>query len=109
MEPGVRKPGSTALRIGVIGAGRIGSFHVRTLVSLPAVASVTVCDADEAHARRLAAELRISVAATPDDLVAGGVDALVIATPTPSHVAMIQLAAGAGLPAFCEKPVALDL
>ena len=41
--------------------------------------------------------------------MAGGVDALVIATPTPTHVPMIQLAAGPALPAFCEKPVALDL
>ena len=109
MEPGARKPGSSALRIGVIGAGRIGSFHVRTLVSLPGVASVTVCDADAAHAHRLAGELGASVAATPDDLIAAGVDALVIATPTPTHGPMIQLAARARLPAFCEKPVALDL
>ena len=46
---------------------------------------------------------------TPGDLVASGVDALVIATPTPTHAPMLQLAARAGLPAFCEKPVALDL
>jgi myo-inositol 2-dehydrogenase/D-chiro-inositol 1-dehydrogenase len=109
MEPGERKPGSSALRIGVIGAGRIGSFHVRTLQSLPGVASVTVCDADTGRALRLAAELDLSTAATPDDLLAAGVDALVIATPTPTHVPMIQLAARAGLPVFCEKPVALDV
>ncbi|HET6174189.1 MAG TPA: Gfo/Idh/MocA family oxidoreductase [Gaiellales bacterium] len=109
MESGARKPGSSALRIGVIGAGRIGSFHVRTLVSLPRVAGVTVCDADGARARSVAGELGIGVAATPEDLVACGIDALVIATPTPTHVPMIQLAARAGLPAFCEKPVALDL
>lgn len=108
MEPGERKPGSSALRIGVIGAGRIGAFHVRTLLSLPAVAAVTVCDADQAHARRLAGELGTSVAAAPGDLV-GAVDALVIATPTRTHAPMLQLAARAGLPAFCEKPVALDL
>jgi myo-inositol 2-dehydrogenase / D-chiro-inositol 1-dehydrogenase len=109
MERGARKPESSALRIGVIGAGRIGSLHARTLVALPGVASVTLCDADQAHARALAAELRIAVAATPEDLLAGGIDALVIATPTPTHVPMIQLAARAGLPAFCEKPVALEL
>jgi myo-inositol 2-dehydrogenase/D-chiro-inositol 1-dehydrogenase len=67
-----------------------------------------VCDADEARARALAGELGIAVAATAEDLVAGGLDALVIATPTPTHVPMLRLAAHAGLPAFCEKPVALD-
>lgn len=109
MEPGARNRGSSSLRVGVIGAGRIGSFHVRTLVSLPGVASVTVCDADEARTRGLRSELGVSVAATPEDLVATDIDALVIATPTPSHVPMLRLAARAGLPAFCEKPVALDL
>jgi myo-inositol 2-dehydrogenase / D-chiro-inositol 1-dehydrogenase len=33
----------------------------------------------------------------------------VIAAPTPAHQALLSLAAAAGLPAFCEKPVALDL
>lgn len=109
MEPGARKPGPPALRIGVIGAGRIGSFHVRTLAALHGIASVTVCDADGVRAHALAAELGVSAAETPEDLLASGVDALVIATPTPSHVPMIRLAARAGVPAFCEKPVALDL
>jgi myo-inositol 2-dehydrogenase/D-chiro-inositol 1-dehydrogenase len=109
VELGARTPGSSALRIGVIGAGRIGSFHIRALLSLPGVASVAVCDADEVRARELAGEPGLSVAATPEELVDAGVDALVIATPTPTHVPMLRLAAGAGLPAFCEKPVALDV
>jgi myo-inositol 2-dehydrogenase/D-chiro-inositol 1-dehydrogenase len=78
-------------------------------VTLPGVAAVTLCDTDEVHTRALAGELGISVAVTPDDLLAGGVDALVIATPTATHVPMIQLAARARLPVFCEKPVALDV
>ena len=109
MEPGTHIAGSSTLRVGVIGAGRIGSFHVRTLQSLPGIASVTVCDADGARARTLAGELGISVAATPEELAAADIDALVIATPTPTHVPMLRLAASSGLPAFCEKPVALDV
>ena len=109
MAPDAGKHGSSALRIGVIGAGRIGAFHVRTLLALSGTASVTVCEADAAQAARLAAELGVAVAATPDDLIASGVDAVVIATPTSAHAPMIRLAAQAGLPAFCEKPVALDL
>jgi myo-inositol 2-dehydrogenase / D-chiro-inositol 1-dehydrogenase len=109
MEPGARTPGSSSLRVGLVGAGRIGSFHARTLVAVPGVGSVTVCDAEEALARGLAHELGVAVAPTPGELVAGGIDALVIATPTPTHVPMLLLAARAGVPAFCEKPVALDL
>ncbi|MDX6540427.1 MAG: myo-inositol 2-dehydrogenase / D-chiro-inositol 1-dehydrogenase [Gaiellales bacterium] len=103
------KHGSSALRIGVIGAGRIGAFHVRTLLALSGTASVTVCEPDAAQAARVTAELGVAVVATPDDLIASGVDAVVIATPTSLHAPMIRLAAHAGLPAFCEKPVALDL
>ena len=109
MAPDAGKHGSSALRIGVIGAGRIGAFHVRTLLELSGIASVTVCEADAAQAARLAAELGVAIAATPEALIAGAVDAVVIATPTPAHAPMIRLAAEAGLPAFCEKPVALDL
>jgi myo-inositol 2-dehydrogenase/D-chiro-inositol 1-dehydrogenase len=66
-------------------------------------------DRDSAHVRRLADELGVTVAATRDELLAAGVEALVIATPTPAHAGALGLAAAAGLPAFCEKPVALDL
>jgi myo-inositol 2-dehydrogenase/D-chiro-inositol 1-dehydrogenase len=109
MAPDAGKHRSSALRIGVVGAGRIGAFHVRTLLALSGTAAVTVCEADAARARRLATELGVAIAATPEQLVASGIDAVVIATPTPAHAAMIRLAAEAGLPVFCEKPVALDL
>ena len=97
------------LHVGVIGVGRIGLFHVRTLLALDGVRSVTVTDADPARAETVAAELGVAVAETPEALVEAGVDALAIATPTLGHVPMLRLAARAGLPAFCEKPVALDL
>jgi len=70
---------------------------------------VTVADADAARADRVAAELGVAAAAMPAALVDAGVDALVVATSTAGHVPLLTLAARAGLPAFCEKPVALDL
>jgi myo-inositol 2-dehydrogenase / D-chiro-inositol 1-dehydrogenase len=97
------------LHIGVLGVGRIGAFHARTLAGLAAVRELTVVDDDVARAEALAAELGIAAAETPAALVEAGVDALVIATSTPGHVPLLTLAAEAGLPAFCEKPVALEL
>ena len=41
-------------------------------------------------------------------LGSGGLDAVVIATPTDTHVQLIEEAAGAGLHVFCEKPLGLD-
>jgi myo-inositol 2-dehydrogenase / D-chiro-inositol 1-dehydrogenase len=97
------------LHVGVIGVGRIGLFHVQTLQALDGVSSLTVTDADTTRAHRLAAELGVGAAETPQALVEAGVDALVVATSTPGHAPLLRLAAAAGLPAFCEKPVALDL
>ncbi|MBA2462126.1 MAG: Gfo/Idh/MocA family oxidoreductase [Actinobacteria bacterium] len=100
---------AAGLHVGVIGVGRIGAFHVRTLRALADVSSVTLADADPAHASRVASEAGAEVVETPEALVKAGVDALVIATATPGHAPMLRLAAEAGLPAFCEKPVALDV
>jgi len=97
------------LHLGVVGVGRIGFFHARTLLGLDGVDALTIADADVARAKHVAAELGAHAAETPEALVAAGVDALVIATSTPGHVPLLALAARAGLPAFCEKPVSLDL
>jgi myo-inositol 2-dehydrogenase/D-chiro-inositol 1-dehydrogenase len=97
------------LHLGLVGVGRIGLFHAQTLSSLPAVAHLTLADIDVARAAGVAAELGAGAVETPEELVAAGVDALVIAAPTPSHVPLLQLAAASGLAAFCEKPVALEL
>lgn len=96
------------LHVGVIGVGRIGAFHVRTLQGLADV-SVTLADADPARARRVASEAGAELADGPEALVEAGVGALVIATSTPGHAPLLALAAHAGLPAFCEKPVSLEL
>jgi myo-inositol 2-dehydrogenase/D-chiro-inositol 1-dehydrogenase len=97
------------LHIGLLGVGRIGAFHARTLTALPAVRELTVADDDGARAEALAAELGVGTADSPAALVEAGVDALVIATSTPGHAPLLTVAAEAGLPAFCEKPVALEL
>lgn len=98
-----------ALHVGVVGVGRIGSLHASTLRTLESVSRLTLTDADAARARRAASELGAAAADGPEALVAAGVDALVIAAPTPAHASLLRLAADAGLPVFCEKPVALDL
>jgi myo-inositol 2-dehydrogenase/D-chiro-inositol 1-dehydrogenase len=97
------------LHVGMIGVGRIGFFHARTLLALEGVSSLTLADSDLGRASDVAAELGVMAAESPESLVESGVDALVIATATPAHAPMLGLAAAAGLPAFCEKPVALEL
>jgi myo-inositol 2-dehydrogenase/D-chiro-inositol 1-dehydrogenase len=93
----------------VVGVGRIGAFHARTIAGLDPVTALSVADADVGRAERLARELGARSVETPEQLVDAGVDALVVATSTPAHAPTLALAANAGLPAFCEKPVALEL
>ena len=69
----------SGLRVGVVGVGRIGAFHVRTLLRLERVAAVLVADAVPEHARAVAAEHGLHAAGSPEALL-GQVDALVIAT-----------------------------
>jgi myo-inositol 2-dehydrogenase/D-chiro-inositol 1-dehydrogenase len=83
---------SKQLEVGVVGLGRIGTHHVQTLLGLDGV-SVSVTDADAERARRVAEELGVPAVATPEELLESGVDALVIATSTPSHAPLLQLAA----------------
>jgi myo-inositol 2-dehydrogenase / D-chiro-inositol 1-dehydrogenase len=101
--------GPQGIHVGVVGVGRIGAFHARTLSASRAVGRLTIVDDDAAHAGRLAEELGVEVRETPEALIEGGVDGLVIATSTPGHAPLLSLAAAAGIPAFCEKPVALEL
>ncbi|MDI5964721.1 Gfo/Idh/MocA family protein [Streptantibioticus silvisoli] len=94
------------MRIGLIGTGRIGAFHAETLAGLPAVTGVVVHDADERSARAVADRIGATRAADLDGLLGSGVDGVVIAAPTFAHAELILAAARAGLPVFCEKPVA---
>jgi myo-inositol 2-dehydrogenase / D-chiro-inositol 1-dehydrogenase len=97
------------MRIGLIGVGRIGAFHAATLGGLPGVDSVIVTDVDSDRASYVASQAGTETAGSVDELLAAGVDALVVATATATHPELIRRGAEAGLPVFCEKPVAADI
>src|SRR4029077_2116239 len=97
------------MHVGIVGIGRIGGLHASTLGALADVTGVTLTDTDAPRAREAAAAIGATAVESPEALIAAGIDAIVIATPTPTHAPLLRLAADAGLPAFCEKPVALDV
>lgn len=97
------------MRIGLLGTGRIGSFHAGVLARHPAVEALLVADIDPARAASVAGRTGARAVATATELFDAGVDAVVITSATSAHAELIGRAARAGLPAFCEKPVALDL
>jgi myo-inositol 2-dehydrogenase/D-chiro-inositol 1-dehydrogenase len=75
----------------------------------PAVSRLTVVDADRERAAAVASSLGAERADSAQTLLEAGVDALVIAAATPAHAELLHMAADALVPAFCEKPIALDL
>jgi myo-inositol 2-dehydrogenase/D-chiro-inositol 1-dehydrogenase len=101
----------SALRIGVIGVGRIGAMHARLLAGQVAGATVgAVHDALPAPARALGEELGVSVAESAEELMRSpDVDAVAICSSTETHAPLIAAAAEAGKAIFCEKPVSHDL
>ncbi|MGE7388588.1 Gfo/Idh/MocA family protein [Streptomyces sp. NPDC004126] len=97
------------MRIGLIGTGRIGSFHAAALARHPDAGSLLLADADPGRAARLADRLGATAAPTVDQVFTWGVDAVVVACATEGHADLVVRAVRGGLPVFCEKPLAPDL
>ncbi|MEV0272474.1 Gfo/Idh/MocA family oxidoreductase [Hamadaea sp. NPDC050747] len=97
------------MRIALLGAGRIGASHITTLAAHPEVAHLVVADADPERAQIAARAAGAEPVPDVDAAFAADPDAVVIATPTSTHAELILRAVTAGLPVFCEKPVAADV
>ncbi|MFI2758757.1 Gfo/Idh/MocA family oxidoreductase [Streptomyces echinatus] len=94
------------MRIGILGLGRIGAFHAETLSALDAVESLVVTDPFAQAAKAAAERFGAEVADSPEALLAAGVDGIVVAAATDAHPELIRAGVAAGVPVFCEKPVA---
>ncbi|MGW2208718.1 Gfo/Idh/MocA family protein [Streptomyces sp. NPDC001781] len=94
------------MRIGILGLGRIGAFHAETLSGLADVTSLVVADPVADAAKKAAERYGAQVADSPEALLAAGVDGVVVAAATDAHPALIRAGVAAGVPVFCEKPVA---
>jgi myo-inositol 2-dehydrogenase/D-chiro-inositol 1-dehydrogenase len=104
-----RRPSPDRLKVALLGAGRLGSAHASLLAALPSARLVVVAD-PRPDARALGEALGARTSADAREAIeAPDVDAVVIVTPTDTHAGLIERAARAGKPIFCEKPVALDV
>lgn len=103
---------SQTIRLGLIGAGRMGSFHGLTAARhIPGASLTAIADPSHAHATRLAAELGVQkVYSDPQQLLDDpDIDGVLIAAPARSHAELVIKAARAGKSVFCEKPMAITL
>lgn len=96
------------IRIGLLGCGRIGEVHARSLARLEGATLTAVSDAVPAAAKALAGRCGAEVRDSDAILNAGDIDAVIIATPTTLHFDQIHAAAQHGKAIFCEKPIDLS-
>jgi len=97
-------------RIAVFGCGRIGRMHAINIARHPRTELAAVFDVVEDAARETAAITGAAVMPTVDAVLDdGGIDAVLIASSTDTHVDLLTRAAKAGKGILCEKPIDLDL
>ncbi|MGD9960620.1 Gfo/Idh/MocA family oxidoreductase [Nocardioides sp.] len=94
------------VRIGLIGAGRIGASHATVIARhVPEADLIAVADPRPGAAAAIAEPLgALGRTSIEEVLTDDGIDAVVIAASTPAHSALVVAAAAAGKHVFCEKP-----
>lgn len=90
------------LRVAVVGVGHLGRHHARILSTLPGVHLVGILDLNRQRAQEIAASCGTEVLTD----LSGQFDAVTIAVPTESHVAVAQPLLERGIPVLVEKPLA---
>jgi predicted dehydrogenase len=98
---------NAALRVAVIGAGRMGAHHARILSGLDGVQLAGIEDKHAERAAALAQQHGTTVFSTLDAVIAG-CDAAIVASSSPSHAEIGRALLDAGIPCLIEKPLALS-
>jgi predicted dehydrogenase len=94
------------LRVGVIGAGVMGTNHARVLAGLPDISLVGVVDPLPAHRTRATDLTDCRTFENLDELLAEGVDAVTIAAPTHVHHEIALTCIRRKVDVLVEKPIA---
>lgn len=100
--------------LGLIGVGRIGAMHAANLVAVrdgddehpPVDLDIVLADVAVDRAQALAEALGVRAADSVDELFDERPDGVLIAVGTAQHAPLLLRALEAGIPVFCEKPVA---
>ena len=102
----------SVIKICMVGAGRVGKLHSGTLKRyLPGGEVTTLVDTYEPILKETGDQFGIEERYTSmeEALDKGDFDAVVITTPTPTHLPLAKISAEQGKHVFLEKPMAMDL
>lgn len=99
------------VRLGLVGAGRIGTSHATLLArQVPGAKLLAVADPRPGAAQALAASMGGRALTDPAELFADpDIEAVVITAASPAHADLVTAAAAAGKAVFCEKPMGLTI
>ena len=96
--------------IAVLGAGRIGKIHAANVAANPNARLIAVADPYASAAQSLAGALGADAMTDCEAAIdRNDVDAIVIGTPTNTHIQLMMRAVRQGKAVLCEKPIDLDL
>ncbi|MBC7576315.1 MAG: Gfo/Idh/MocA family oxidoreductase [Tardiphaga sp.] len=100
-------PGAdSTIRVGVVGAGVMGTNHGRVMAGLPGIELVGIVDPLPEHRARAEKLIGCTTFAELDALIAAGVDAVTIAAPTHLHHQVALACIARGIHVLVEKPIA---
>src|SRR5882672_11846194 len=94
------------MRVGVIGAGVMGTNHARVLGGLPNITMVGIVDPLPEHRARAVEHAGCRAFETLDQLIAEGIDAVTIAAPTHLHHEIALACIARNVHVLVEKPIA---
>ena len=92
------------LKIGVIGTGHLGKFHLNNWIEIEGITVVGFCDTDDTNAHIVEEKYKIERFATAEELL-DNCDAVDIVAPTTFHYEFCALALRKGKHVFVEKPL----
>ncbi|WP_415920150.1 inositol 2-dehydrogenase [Tateyamaria sp. SN6-1] len=97
------------LKVGLLGAGRIGAVHARAITAHRGSMLAAVSDVVADNAAQLADAYGATARSSEEIIADPTIDAVLIATSTDTHCDFIEAATAAGKAVLCEKPVDLSL
>jgi len=98
------------LKVGILGAGRIGAVHALALAHNADVELCWIYDPLIKAAKSVQKETGVAIASSLDEVIEDEtIDLLIVCTPTPTHTQIIKRAIIRGKAVYCEKPLASTL
>lgn len=95
------------MKIGIVGFGFMGHCHADMFATFDEIELVAVADTNPEQLKD--APAGVIVCNSIEELLETDIDVVMISTPNPSHMEMVEKSARAGKHIICEKPVAMNV